>query len=118
VGRGGRRSLSRFLQSNLAFLIEHPDYLGSTSPVRFYGRSFNEISMEDTPLSEEDRYERIIKFFSTWHANGGFYSLFRRDAVLAWPQLSDANFLGFDWTLLIHMATNGKLHRLSQGWVE
>jgi len=107
-----------FLEVNLAFLVEHPEYSGSTSPVRFSGKDFNPVTMGDAALRDEDRYERIIQFFSTWHANGRFYSIFRTKEVEKWRHLNNSHFLGSDWTLVTHMASLGKLNRHTDGWVE
>ena len=106
-----------FLERNLMFLREHPDYLGSTCPVRFQGRPFNKIAMGDASLADDDPYQRLTDFFVTWHANGRFYSLFRRAAIADWLK-RDAHFLGSDWTLITHLAATGKLNRVDGGWVE
>jgi hypothetical protein len=108
------------LAANLSFLKNHPEYLGSTSPVRFSGvdREFDARKMGDASLDDDDPNERIIKPFSTWHANGHFYGLFRRAAVLDWAPIGYMDFLGADWTLITHLASKGKLHRHTQGWVE
>jgi glycosyltransferase involved in cell wall biosynthesis len=106
-----------FLEDNLAFLQAHPDYVGSISPVRCRGGDFDPVEMGDAALAEEDRYDRLAQFFSGWHANGRFYSLFRRKAIVGWQNL-DNPFLGSDWTLVTHLALQGKLNRLATGWVE
>jgi glycosyltransferase involved in cell wall biosynthesis len=106
-----------FLELNLKFLQQNPDYLGSTSPVRFKGRPFDQIAMGDASLNDNDRYQRLLKFFRGWHANGRFYSLFRRSDVAEWVYRHDL-ILGADWTLIIRLAAKGKLNRLDKGWVE
>ncbi|MHB1085893.1 MAG: glycosyltransferase family 2 protein [Thiobacillus sp.] len=108
---------SKFIELNYFFLERNPDYLGSTCPVHFRGRKHDEIAMGDAPLDDDDPYERIVLFFRAWHANGRFYSLFRRDAVASWAHL-DGGFLGSDWTLVTHLASKGKLNRVDRGWVE
>ena len=106
-----------FLEENMSFLLNNPDYVGSTSPVRFCGGNFDQVKMGDASLDDEDRYERLACYFSGWHANGRFYSLFRREAITGWKNLNEG-FLGSDWTLVTHLAAKGKLNRLSKGWVE
>ena len=106
---------SDFLELNIAFLKEHPEYVGSTCPVKFSGGEFNEVSMGDQSLSGE-WIQRVNDFFMTWHANGRFYSLFRREAIASW-KFWGQNFLGADWTLIIHLIGIGKLNRVSSGWV-
>lgn len=109
---------SNFLEVNYFFLERNPSYLGSTCPVKFEGGDFDEVAMGDSSLSSDDPYQRVIDFFQTWHANGRFYSLFRRDAVGTWRQLYREGFLGQDWTLVTHIASLGKLNRATSGWVE
>jgi len=111
------RSLD-FIANNISFLDANPDYLASTSPVRFVGREFNELAMGDGAIHEDSSCERIAKIFRCWHANGRFYSIFRTDAVASWSYMNNSHFLGSDWTLIIHLASKGKLHRHSEGWVE
>ena len=107
-----------FIASNLAFLRAHPDYGGSTCPVRFTGGEFDEIGMGDRSLTADAASQRVADFFRTWHSNGRFYSLLRRADVEDWRFLEDMSFLGSDWTLVLHMACKGKLNRLTTGWVE
>jgi glycosyltransferase involved in cell wall biosynthesis len=106
-----------FIELNLAFLQANPEYLGSTCPVRFEGGVFDEVAMGDAALADDDPYKRLTDFFGVWHANGRFYSLFRRAAITAWVQ-RDNYFLGSDWTLITHLALAGKLNRVSGGWIE
>jgi glycosyltransferase involved in cell wall biosynthesis len=108
---------SDFLELNLSFLQKNPDFVGSTCPVRFHGRHFDEIAMGDAPLVDDDPYQRLVLFFRAWHANGRFYSLFRRESVAGWSHLDDC-FLGSDWTLITYLALKGKLNRVNEGWVE
>jgi glycosyltransferase involved in cell wall biosynthesis len=111
------RSLN-FIEKNIEFLEINSEYLGSTSPVRFQGREFNQFAMGDSALNHDDPCERVSEIFRCWHANGRFYSLFRREDVTSWPNLNKAHFLGSDWTLITHLASRGKLNRISEGWVE
>jgi len=107
-----------FLELNFNFLENNPTYVGSTCAVRFEGGGFNEVAMGDMSLSADDPYQRIGEFFRTWHANGRYYSLFRRQFISGWKHLNGGGFLGSDWTLVTHMASQGKLNRLAEGWVE
>jgi glycosyltransferase involved in cell wall biosynthesis len=106
-----------FLEVNFAFLRANPDYLGSTSPVKFRGEDFNEIAMGDASLDSESHHDRIVQFFQCWHANGRFYSLFRLEAIIDWKHIK-TSFLGSDWSLITHLANKGKLKRVAEGWVE
>ena len=104
-----------FLETNLEFLETHPDFVASTSPVRFAGGDFDEIKMGDQSLTGNP-FDNMITFFETWHANGRFYSLFRRSAVSGWTHMGE-NFLGSDWALIIHLIGLGKFNRSGRGWV-
>src|SRR5215469_1018587 len=52
-----------FIQKNVEFLDSHPDFLGSTCPVRFQGGDYNAVTMGDQTRDEPDRFERMLKFF-------------------------------------------------------
>ncbi len=105
-----------FLEENLAFLTENPDFVASTSPTCFDGASFDERSMGDFSLDHPDPFQRICDFFTLWHANSRFYSLIRRDVLISSPFKGD-DYLGADWGLVIYLAVSGKLKRVPGGWV-
>jgi glycosyltransferase involved in cell wall biosynthesis len=107
-----------FLAANLSFLEQHAEYVASISPVKFSGGDFDPMKMGDAALDDDDPNQRIIKPFSKWHANGRFYSVFRRKPVAEWPHLNDMEFLGSDWTLITHLAAQGKLNRVASGCLE
>jgi glycosyltransferase involved in cell wall biosynthesis len=106
-----------FLEKNVQFLDGRPDFLGSTCPVRYKGREFDAIRMGDQTLDDDDRHERLIGFFRSWHANGRFYSVFRT-APLRRISSSNYYFLGADWTIILELLSEGKLNRLDSGFVE
>lgn len=104
-----------FILVNLDFLRNNPDFVASTSPVRFDDGEFDEIKMGDASLAGE-RPQRMAGFFTGWHANGRFYSLMRKDAIKDCRTVN-AHFLGADWAVVLHLAYKGKLNRASDGWV-
>lgn len=104
-----------FISVNLDFLRQNPDYVASTSPVRFDGGEFDKIKMGDASLAGE-RPQRMLGFFTRWHANGRFYSLMRKDALKDCRAVC-AHFFGADWAVVLHLASQGKLNRASAGWV-
>lgn len=106
-----------YLEKNFYFLENNESYVGSTLQTRFQGGHFDPVRMGDASLYHEDFAKRIINFFGTWHANGRFYSLFRRAEIVPWIE-KDRNFLGSDWTLITYLASKGKLNRIDTGWVE
>jgi glycosyltransferase involved in cell wall biosynthesis len=106
-----------FLERNICFLENHPDYLGSTLRTRFQGGGFDPTLMGDASLDQDDFAVRLIAFFERWHANGRFYSVFRRQALVPWVN-ADKYFLGSDWSLIVYLASAGKINRIEAGWTE
>jgi len=106
-----------FIKKNVEFLDNNPDFLGSTCPVRFESAEYDPIRMGDGTRDEPDQFERILKFFEAWHANGRFYSLFKTDAVRK-AGYSQRRFMGADWLLIIEVLYAGKLKRLDSGCLE
>lgn len=106
-----------FIELNFKFLENHPNYVGSVSPVKFEGRSFNDNLMGDRGLDDERFDLRIRRFFGAWHANGAFYSLMRMEVIKKCEWVGE-KFLGSDWAVVLYLAQQGKLNRLSQGWLE
>lgn len=104
-----------FLANNYLFLIKNPDYVASTSPVRFEDSGFDSIKMGDASLIG-DFPERIQEYFSCWHANGRFCSLMRTDVLKDNPYLRE-DFLGSDWAAMLYVISCGKTYRHSEGYV-
>lgn len=106
-----------FIELNCDFLEKHPDYVCSISPVKFEGRNFDEIQMGDRSL-DDDRFDhRIRNFFGAWHTNGAFYSLMRTKVIKKCEWVGK-KFLGSDWVIVLYLAREGKLNRLTSGWLE
>jgi glycosyltransferase involved in cell wall biosynthesis len=107
-----------FIAANLTFLRANPDYVGSTSPVRFVGGSFDPVKMGDASLDQDRVVDRLLAFLRRRHANGRFYAVYRITVVRSWPHLLDSRFLGADWTFVTHAASRGKINRANEGWLE
>lgn len=105
-----------FLGINYDFLRRNPDYIASTSPVRFANGTFNPVRMGDRSL-DDPMEERVVAFLECWHANGRFYSLFRREALLSVTTLRHENYLGVDWAIIIELICIGKFNRCNLGEV-
>lgn len=103
-----------YLEVNIGFLEANPDFVASTSPTRYVDGEFDEHTMGDVSL-EGDLEDRFIRFFSTWHANGRFYSLFRR-RVIAECAVKDKAFFGSDWAIVLRCLLRGKFKRTHMGW--
>jgi len=108
---------SNFVTVNAAFLHEHPEYVASTSPVRFENGGLDPVVMGDGGLEQSTPEARVLAFFTRWHANGRFYSLFRREALLSARAFGGPTFLASDWVLMLEMARLGKFHRSTAGSV-
>jgi glycosyltransferase involved in cell wall biosynthesis len=104
-----------FIEVNLAFLDANPEYVGSISPTRFENGDFDEIGMGDFSL-DGDAENRFLKFFTTWHANGRFCSIYRRH-VLGQNRNVGQRYLGCDWATVLENTLVGKMHRATSGWV-
>ncbi len=106
-----------FIESNLRFLDRHTDYVGSTCRVRFVNGDYDPVKMGDESRAEPSAGGRIARFFDTWHANGRFYSLFRRTDLVAAKQ-PVSRFLASDWAIVVRLLERGKLNRLDSGSVD
>lgn len=104
-----------FLEENHSFLKNNPEYVASTSPVRFEGGDFNSTAMGDASLIGE-LPERVQDFFVSWHANGRYCSLMRTGVLRKSPYI-DADFLGADWAAMLYVISRGKTNRHTQGAV-
>jgi len=103
-----------FIEINLLFLEHHPEYVASTSPTKYVGGEFDPIRMGDASL-EATCEKNFIAFFNTWHANGRFYSLFRRAALTRCDSL-DHLFFASDWAFILECCLQGKFRRVDEGW--
>ncbi|MBD8880541.1 glycosyltransferase family 2 protein [Rhodanobacter sp. 7MK24] len=106
-----------FLALCVDFLDHNSDYIGATCPTRFTGSQPDPVAMGDRTLDDDDPNANIASFFDHWHANGRFYSLFRRSTLSFWLA-QPKNFLGADWALIIHLLKRGKFRRLESGHVQ
>lgn len=111
------RSLD-FLAVHVSFLDNNKSHVSSTSPTVFNGKNVPADMMGDWGLEQDRVALRMLKFFSCWHANAHFYGLHRRACVISWPELYDRGFHGADWTFVMHLASLGKIHRSTSGWVK
>ncbi len=104
-----------YLMVNLEFLDSHRDFVASTSPVRFVDGGFDARAMGDAALDQMRPEARFIAFFDTWHANGRFYSLFRREPLATTKTIYAANYLGSDWTTILELLHAWKFNRSDVG---
>ncbi|MEM7670084.1 MAG: hypothetical protein AAF317_13235, partial [Pseudomonadota bacterium] len=108
-----------YLEKNVETLMNDASVVGSTSPVHY-----EQTDLVATPkrigdaLFEDRRYEtRILTYLAFWHANSLFYSLFRKEVLQTAARPIDA-YLGFDWSIMMRVASQGPVVRISEGWLE
>ncbi|MBU2601981.1 MAG: glycosyltransferase [Actinobacteria bacterium] len=108
---------SDYVAVNLEFLESHPDYVASTSPVRFADGLPDGRAMGDASLDQTRPEARFLAFFDIWHANGRYYSLFRRESLVAVASISGPQYLGSDWTIILELLRDWRFHRSDAGEV-
>jgi glycosyltransferase involved in cell wall biosynthesis len=106
-----------FIECNLKFLQKHPDYVASTSPVRFKDGFPDPLRMGDKALDQDSSEERFLMCLKTWRANGRFYSLIRRSAIVDSKIIRRESYIGSDIAFILELAVNGKFNRIEQGYV-
>jgi glycosyltransferase involved in cell wall biosynthesis len=107
-----------FIEMNYNFLENHKDYVLSSSPARFENGKFDKIKLGDHSIDNQYVPDRIISFFSSWHANSRFYGLTKRIELLRVSfDCFDKVFLGNDWCVIIKLLMVGKSKRLNKGEV-
>lgn len=106
---------SDFIEANLEFLLANQDYVASTSPNGFEGRSLDKESLVSFAL-DGDAFTRFVRFFEyCWVSHGIFYSLIRTN-VLRDCALIGKSFIAIDWAIDLYLASRGKIHRTSEGY--
>ena len=109
---------SDFIQVNQEFLANNSDYVASTSPNCF------ENWAVDHPLVDfalnGDEFNRYTQFFKySFISHGVFYSLFRTEVLRGCGSLRfifpGFDWLGFDWAIILFLASKGKINRSQEG---
>lgn len=104
-----------FIEANLKFLLENSDYVASTSPNGFEGRSTDRANLVSFSLDGEV-FERFVGFFKNcWESHGIFYSLIRK-SVLKDCAIIGQSFIAIDWAIDLYLASRGKIHRVTTGY--
>ena len=105
-----------YLKLTVDFLDTHSEYTGATCPARFDDGESDPLWMGDGSREENCRFERVLQFFGTLHANARMYALWRT-AALADLRFSNYRYLAGDWTLVTTLLSRGKFKRLEEGTV-
>ncbi len=106
-----------FLELNINFLDNNPEYVCSTCRSKFENGEYNPIRMGDETRDEDQSEDRIINFFKTWHANSRFCSLFRRRLLVQAYCQSKIDYFGGDWSVILRLLEIGKTNRIDSGYV-
>ena len=107
------RSLD-FVELNIKFLSENPEYVASTCPNRYEGQSRNNQDLVRFALDGE-LFERFFQFFENcWNSHAMFYSLVRTK-VLRDCETIGKRFFALDWAIILYLASKGKINRTKDG---
>lgn len=104
---------SDFIETNVAELETHQNYVASTSPNVFPGQNLESVKI--TSSLRGTRVQRFKSFFEhpgTSHAL--FYSLMRRDILIKCSFVKEL-FFAWDWAIVLHMANYGEINRAKAG---
>jgi len=105
-----------FIEVNLKFLTQNPEYVASTSPNGFDDHPLKQQKLVDFALDGR-KFERFIQFFDhCWFSHGIFYSLVRTD-VLRGCEFIGQPFIGADWAVNLYLVSNGKVNRVKEGLI-
>jgi glycosyltransferase involved in cell wall biosynthesis len=106
-----------FIRLNRQFLIDNPNYVASVSPVRFSDGHFDPQRMGDGLLNAATIGERVHNYLGNLHANGAYYSLYRREPLVK-SLVKGQTFVGHDWSTIIRLASLGPMQRITDGYIE
>lgn len=104
-----------FLTRAVAVLESRPDVIAANCRTRFENGAFESNRMGDGPIEHDDPAQRVLAFFGFWHANGRYYSLFRREALLRNQALRDEEYLASDWSIVLELLKLGKITQADGG---
>lgn len=104
-----------FLTHTVAVLRSRPDVIAANCRTRFDNGDFERNRMGDGPIEHDDPAQRVLAFFGFWHANGRYYSLFRREALLRNRALRDEEYLASDWSIVLELLKLGKIAQADGG---
>ncbi len=103
-----------FVEVNVSFLLEHPDYVASTCANLLEGQTAGHKNLVTFSMKGEVE-ERFRSFFDNcWKSHGVFYSLVRTNSLRACTEVG-LNYFGVDWSINLFLATLGKVGRVDKG---
>lgn len=106
-----------FLKENYEFLKNNPEYVASTCPNTF--ENWEKEKKIEFSL-EGNLFQRFCVFFKNcFKSHGLFYSLIRTDVLkkcsVVKPEFLNYDWLGFDWAIILYLASLGKINRTQNG---
>lgn len=104
-----------FLTRTVAVLQSRPDVIAANCRTRFDTGAFERKRMGDGPIEHDDPAQRVLAFFGYWHANGRYYSLFRREALMRNQALREEEYLASDWSIVLELLKLGKIAQADGG---
>ncbi|MBV9835766.1 MAG: glycosyltransferase family 2 protein [Alphaproteobacteria bacterium] len=104
-----------FLTQTVAVLQSRPDVIAANCRTRFDNGTFERNRMGDGPIEHDDPAQRVLAFFGFWHANGRYYSLFRREALMRNQALREEEYLASDWSIVLELLKRGKIAQADGG---
>jgi len=104
-----------FLSRTVAVLQRRPDVIAANCRTRFDIGAFERKRMGDGPIEHDDPAQRVLAFFGYWHANGRYYSLFRREALMRNQALREEEYLASDWAIVLELLKLGKIVQADGG---
>ncbi|MBX3501802.1 MAG: glycosyltransferase family 2 protein [Alphaproteobacteria bacterium] len=104
-----------FLTQTVTVLRRRPDAIAANCRTRFDNGIFERKRMGDGPIEHDDPAQRVLAFFGYWHANGRYYSLFRREALMRNQALHEEEYLASDWAVVLELLKLGKVAQADGG---
>jgi glycosyltransferase involved in cell wall biosynthesis len=104
-----------FLTHTVEVLRGRPDVIAANCRTRFDNGTFERNRMGDGPIEHDDPAQRVLAFFGFWHANGRYYSLFRREALMRNQALREEEYLASDWSIVLELLKLGKIVQADGG---
>lgn len=103
-----------FVEQNVHFLNERPEYVASTSPNFMEGQSGGGESLVTFSMTGcvEERFQ--LFFDNCWNSHGIFYSLIRTKPLRACTEVG-LNYFAADWSIDLYLAASGKVGRVDKG---
>lgn len=98
----------------VGFLAANPGYVSAICPVRFDADDGDPVVNGDGLLQEPTIAGRVRGYLANWHRNSVYYSVFRREPLVA-AFADDGSYLGQDWAVMLRLTRHGPSHRLDGG---